>query len=119
MVATGLLALGSLRAPGRDAAMLHGFVGLDRPRVHEAMVSLVHLADPLPYLAVAAALIVWAMKRGLPRRAGAVAVVRVVTGTGRPALKPLPAQPRFETWLVDKQIGEASWPSGHATAAMT
>jgi membrane-associated phospholipid phosphatase len=119
LVATGLLALGSARAHVRDAAMLHGFVALDRPRVHEAMVALVHLADPLPYLAVGAVLIVWAVKRGLPRRAGAVAALLVVTGVCTQALKHLLAQPRFEGWLGVDQIGEASWPSGHSTAAMT
>src|SRR4051812_19179455 len=119
MVATGLLALGSSRAHLRDAAMLHGFMALDRPRVHDAMVALVHLADPLPYLAVGAALIVCAIKRGLPRRAGAVAALLVVTGACTQALKHLLAQPRFEAWLGVDQIGEASWPSGHSTAAMT
>src|SRR4051812_15226180 len=119
MVATGLLALGSSRAHLRDAAMLHGFVGLDRPRVHGAMVTLVHLADPVPYLAVGAALILWAVKRDLPRRAAAVAALLLGTGAGTQALKHLLAQPRFEAWLGVNQIGEASWPSGHATAAMT
>src|SRR4051812_43919157 len=119
MAATGLLALGSSRAHLRDAAMLHGFMALDRPRVHDAMVALVHLADPLPYLAVGAALILWAVKRGLPRRAGAVAALLVVTGACTQALKHLLAQPRFEAWLGVDQIGEASWPSGHSTAAMT
>jgi membrane-associated phospholipid phosphatase len=119
MAATGLLALGSSRAHLRDAAMLHGFVALDRPRVHDAMVALVHLADPLPYVVAGAALIGWALKRGLPQRAGAVAVLLVVTGACTQALKHLLAQPRFEAWLGTNQIGEASWPSGHSTAAMT
>ena len=47
----GALALGSDAVHARDAAMLHGFVGLDRPRVHGAVVALTHLADPLPYAA--------------------------------------------------------------------
>jgi membrane-associated phospholipid phosphatase len=119
MAATGLLALGSSRAHLRDAAMLHGFVGLDGPRVHAAMVALVHLADPLPYLLAGAALIWWAVKRGLARRAVAVGVLLVVTGACTQALKHLLAQPRFEAWLGVNQIGDASWPSGHATAAMT
>src|SRR3954471_14895862 len=119
MAATGLLALGSSRAHLRDAAMLHGFVGLDGPRVHTAMVALVHLVDPLPYLLAGAPLIFWAVKRGLPRRAVAVASLLVVTGACTQALKHLLAQPRFEAWLGVNQIGEASWPSGHATAAMT
>src|SRR3954463_9222261 len=119
MAATGLLALGSSRAHLRDAAMLHGFVGLDGPRVHPAMGALGHLVDPLPYLLAGAALIFWAVKRGLPRRAVAVASLLVVTGACTQALKHLLAEPRFEAWLGVNQIGEASWPSGHATAAMT
>jgi membrane-associated phospholipid phosphatase len=119
MVATGLLALASPGAHERDAAMLHGFVALDRPRVHGAVVLLAHLADPLPYLLVGAALIAWAFLRGLVWRAGCVAALLVVTGASTQALKHLLAEPRFEAWLGVHQIGEASWPSGHSTAAMT
>src|SRR3954451_12251831 len=67
MVATGLSALRASRAHVREAGMLPGFVALDRPRVHEAMVALVHLAAPLPGLAGGAALSLWAVKGGLPR----------------------------------------------------
>ena len=119
MAATGLLALASPGAHERDAAMLHGFMTLDRPRVHGVMVLVAHLADPLPYLLVGAALIVWALHRGLRWRAGAVATLLVVTGASTQALKHLLAQPRFEAWLGSDQVGEASWPSGHSTAAMT
>src|SRR5204863_3674731 len=34
-------------------------------------------------------------------------------------LKPLLAHPRTAEWLGDSQVAAASWPSGHATAAMT
>jgi hypothetical protein len=33
-------------------------------------------------------------------------------------LKPLLAEPRIVAWLGGDQIGPASWPSGHSTAAM-
>jgi membrane-associated phospholipid phosphatase len=119
MALTGVLALASPGVHERDAAMLHGFVALDRPRVHGAVVVLAHLADPLPYLVVGAALAGWALLRGLPWRAGAVAALLMVTGASTQALKHLLARPRVEGWLGAHQVGEASWPSGHSTAAMT
>src|SRR3954447_3893188 len=119
MVVVGLLALDSPGAHERDAAMLHGFVALDRPRVHDSVVVLAHLADPLPYLLVGFALIVVAVARGLRWRAGAVAILLVATGVSTQAVKHLLAQGRFETWLGVHQVGAASWPSGHSTAAMT
>jgi membrane-associated phospholipid phosphatase len=119
MALTGVLALASPGAHERDAAMLHGFVALDRPRVHDAIFLLAHLADPVPYLAVGAALIGWALLRGLRWRAGSVAALLVLTGASTQALKHLLAHARFEAWLGVQQIGPASWPSGHSTAAMT
>jgi membrane-associated phospholipid phosphatase len=119
MAVVGLLALDSPGAHERDAAMLHGFVALDRPRVHDSVVLLAHLADPAPYLAVGVALIGIALWRRLPWRAGAVAALLVATGASTQLVKHLLAQPRFEGWLGAHQVGAAAWPSGHSTAAMT
>jgi membrane-associated phospholipid phosphatase len=115
---TGVLALTSPAAHERDAAMLHGFVALDRPGVHALMELISHLADPVPYAVAGLALIVVAVRRGRPARAGAVAALLVLTGATTQLLKQALAQPRIEAWLVD-QVGDAAWPSGHATAAMT
>jgi membrane-associated phospholipid phosphatase len=49
----------------------------------------------------------------------AVPVLLVGTGVTTQVLKQLTAQPRMLDWLGSNQIGDASWPSGHATAAMT
>jgi membrane-associated phospholipid phosphatase len=119
MAVVALLALDSPGAHERDAAMLHGFVALDRPRVHGSVVVLAHLADPVPYLLVGLALVVVAVARGMVWRAGAVAALLVVTGASTQAVKHLLAQQRFETWLGIHQVGAAAWPSGHSTAAMT
>src|SRR4051794_22032430 len=119
MALTGLVALGSSRAHVRDAAMLHGFVALDRPRLHGGIVALAGLADPAPYLLLGVVLIGSALLRGLPWRAGAVAVLLVATGASTQALKHLLPRPRFEAWLGADQVGPMSWPSGHSTAAMT
>jgi membrane-associated phospholipid phosphatase len=116
---TGLLALASPGAHERDAAMLHGFVALDRPGVHGLMVLLARLADPVPYALGGLALVVAALAQRRRARAGAVAALLVLTGATTQVLKHVLAQPRFEAWLGADQIGDAAWPSGHATAAMT
>ena len=116
---TGALALGSVAVPERDAAMLHGFVGLDRPQVHDAFVRLTQLVDPGSYAALGLLLALVALARGLPWRAGTVLALLVVTGACTQTFKHLLAQPRLEPWLGGHQIGDASWPSGHSTAAMT
>jgi membrane-associated phospholipid phosphatase len=116
---TGLLALASPGAHERDAAMLHGFVALDRPRVHHAVDVMAHLADPLPYAAAGLVLVLVALARRLPWRAGMVVVLLGATGATAQIIKHLLAQPRFEVWLGNDQVGPAAWPSGHSTAAMT
>jgi membrane-associated phospholipid phosphatase len=116
---TGVLALAVPAAHERDAAVLHGFVALDGPRVHDLVRMVAGLADPPVYAAFGLAIVAVALGRGLGARAVAVVALLTVTGVCSQALKQLLAQPRFEAWLGSEQIGEASWPSGHATAAMT
>jgi membrane-associated phospholipid phosphatase len=115
---TGVLALASPGVHERDAAMLHGFIAFDRPRVHGAVDALAHLADPLPYAAIGLALVAVALAQRLAWRAGAVVALLAVTGASTQLVKHLVAQPRFEAWLGGDQVGAAAWPSGHATAAM-
>jgi membrane-associated phospholipid phosphatase len=116
---TGVLALASPGAHERDAAMLHGFIALDRPSVHGAVHLIAHLADPLPYAAMGLALVLVALARRRVWRAGAVVALLAVTGASTQIVKQVTAQPRFEAWLGHDQVGAASWPSGHSTAAMT
>ena len=119
LVVVARLALGVSAVHERDAAMLHGFMGLDRPRVHDAIVLLAHLADPAPYALAGLAAAGVALLRGLRWRAGAVLFLLAVTGASTQIVKHLLAQPRFEAWLGAEQVGDAAWPSGHSTAAMT
>jgi membrane-associated phospholipid phosphatase len=61
-----------------------------------------------------------ALWRRRPHRALAVAIVLVATGATTHVLKHLLAEPRLADWLgFYGQIEDASWPSGHSTAAMT
>jgi membrane-associated phospholipid phosphatase len=114
-----LLALGSPGAHDSDAALLHAFVGLDRPHVSGRVNLVARLTDPVPYALAGLALTGVALRRGRRWRAAAVVALLVATGATTQAAKHLLAHPRFEAWLGSQQIGDSAWPSGHATAAMT
>jgi membrane-associated phospholipid phosphatase len=118
LVVTGVLALAVPGAHERDAAMLHGFLGLDRPGVHRAIWIVAHLCDTLPYACAGLLCIGVALGRRRGWRALAVACLLAVTGVTTQLLKHALAQPRLEHWLPE-QVATNSWPSGHSTAAMT
>jgi membrane-associated phospholipid phosphatase len=103
---------------GRDAASLQGFVDLNRPRITTLLSHVAHLADPAPYGLIGLALVVMALVRRRGRVAAAIAVVLIGSAVMTEALKPLLSHPRPQEWLGKGQIAAASWPSGHATAAM-
>jgi membrane-associated phospholipid phosphatase len=103
---------------GRDAATLQGFVDLNRPRVTTLLSDVAHLADPAPYGLIGLALVVIALVRRRGRVALAIVVVLICSAVMTEALKPLLSHPRPQEWLGKGQIAAASWPSGHATAAM-
>jgi membrane-associated phospholipid phosphatase len=118
LVVAGVLALAVPGAHERDAAMLHGFLGLDRPSVHRAIWFVAHLCDTLPYACAGLLCIALALARRRGWRALAVACLLAVTGVTTQLLKHALAQPRLEHWLPE-QVATNSWPSGHSTAAMT
>lgn len=103
----------------RDSATLQGFTALNRPRLTPLLDHIAALADPVPYAAIGLALVVLALLRRRGRTAAAILLLLVVTGFTTESLKLLLAHPRPEEWLGAGQIAAASWPSGHATAAMT
>ena len=115
----GWLALDVPAAQDRDVAILHGFTGLDRPSVDGGLELVGRVVDPLPYALGGLACIAVAIARGRRWRAVAVGSVLVASGLTAQALKHLFAEQRFAPWLGYGQIDAASWPSGHATAAMT
>jgi membrane-associated phospholipid phosphatase len=115
---TGLLAYLVPIAADRDLATLNGFLGLNRPRLEPIFYDIAGLADPAPYAVTGLALALWALARRRRRVAVAIPVVLVASGATTQVLKHVTAAPRFDGWL-DAHIADASWPSGHATAAMT
>lgn len=101
----------------KDWVLLHDFTLLSGPRVERYGGFLLHLLDPLEFIIWGIALVTYALGRGRPRIALAVALVMVLAPYTAETLKPLLAlaHPR----LGQPHIGPGSWPSGHMTAAAT
>jgi membrane-associated phospholipid phosphatase len=102
-----------------DASILNGFAGLGvRPHVSSLALFVAQLCDPNPYVYFCAVPILLAVLR---RRAWiALAIVAILLGANvtTELLKPLLAAPRGQELAVQGP-STASWPSGHATAAMS
>jgi membrane-associated phospholipid phosphatase len=101
----------------RDAVLLDDFTKLGRPRVDTFANHMLHLLDPLLYTVWALSIVAVALLRRRPRVALAVAVVVPAAIGIAELLKPLLAHPHDRVGY--QWVGPASWPSGHATAAMT
>lgn len=101
----------------KDAVALHDFTELSRPRLDLIANGLLGLLDPLRYTLWGVALMSVALSRSRPRVALAVVVVMALAPLTSEALKPLLAHSHARIgWNV---IVDASWPSGHSTAAMS
>jgi membrane-associated phospholipid phosphatase len=102
-----------------DQATFIGFLGLSRPRVDGIANFVAHICNPQPYeyLAVVPPLI--ALLRRRFNVAVAASALLIGANVTTQLLKPLLAQPRAD-WLLGgwTKVAAASWPSGHATAAM-
>ena len=119
LAVTGVLTYFVGLARFRDAAALQGFTALNRPRLTPLIAQVAQLADPLPYAIIGFSLAGVALVRRRPRVAGTIVALLFLTGLTTMTLKPLLASPRYDNWLGSGEIAAASWPSGHATAAMT
>jgi membrane-associated phospholipid phosphatase len=100
-----------------DAAVLNGFVGLGQPRLNRVTNAIADLCDPQPYVFLAAIPVLVAFLRGRPRVAITLAVILLCANETTELLKPLLGGPRDP--VVGVTLSDASWPSGHATAAMS
>jgi membrane-associated phospholipid phosphatase len=119
---TAVLALAVPAAHEHDAALLQSFMAFERTRVYDPLLFVVGLGDPLPYALAGLGLVVVALAQRRTWRAVAVAALLTVTGASTQVLKYALATPRFDAFLEELdngQIGDAAFPSGHATAAMT
>lgn len=105
-----------------DQMIFRGFGGLrDRPHVGAAANAIAHLCNPNPYVYLAAIPIVVALLRRRVPVALTVGGIILGANVTTELLKPLLAEPRAHALLVGKFLppDAASWPSGHATAAMS
>jgi membrane-associated phospholipid phosphatase len=99
-----------------DADSAAGFVAAAPTDLGVLTSRMARLGDPGPYLLMGLALVAVALLRGRVARAGAVAVLLLVTGLTTQVLKASLGHPRAGDILG---VDMGSWPSGHATAAMT
>jgi membrane-associated phospholipid phosphatase len=103
-----------------DRAILRGFADLQgRPHVDRLAHFIARLCDPDPYVYLCVVPVVVAVAR---RRLWlALAIVTILLGANvtTELLKPLLAQPHPSDLLGGSAPSSASWPSGHATAAMS
>lgn len=104
-----------------DQSILQGFSDIGQRNGIKPVANFVaNLCSPEPYLYFAWIPMLVAVLRGRPRVALAIAVILLGANLTTHLLKPLLAEPRPAGLLHGiAQIGAASWPSGHATAAMS
>jgi len=103
-----------------DQSIFSGFYGLTGHGPIDTIAwHFAKLCDPRPYLVLAAIPIAVALARSRRRVALAVAAILVDANLTTEVLKPLLAEPRATSLLGFTPVGSASWPSGHATAAMS
>lgn len=101
----------------KDAVALYDFTRLNRPLVEVPANALLDLLYPPFYATWGIVLVVLALRRRLPWVALAVAIVLPLAPFTAELLKPLLAHHHDQ--IGPKYIANASWPSGHATAALT
>jgi membrane-associated phospholipid phosphatase len=104
-----------------DQSVFRGFADLNQHPQLSALASFVAgLCNPQPFVYLAAIPVAVALLRGRPRLAIAIAAILLGANVTTELLKPLLAHPRA-AWLLGGRppVGAASWPSGHATAAMS
>jgi membrane-associated phospholipid phosphatase len=100
-----------------DLSIFKGFTGLQRPRVNGLAGFIRDLGNPGPFIVLGAAFVAVALARRRPRVALATGVFLIGANvTTEAVLKPLLSAPRL---IGSVPIPQGSYPSGHATAAMS
>jgi membrane-associated phospholipid phosphatase len=100
-----------------DLSILRGFADLTRPRLDRVTTFIAELCDPHRFVLLAAVPVIVALIRRRPRVALMLVAVLLCANETTQLLKPLLAAPRLPgPWGLSYN---ASWPSGHATAAMS
>lgn len=117
LATTGAVALLSPYARAHDTATLSGFTVLSHTRAATFADAVARLVDPPGYIVLLLLLGATALARGRPRVALAVPAMMLLAVGSAELLKPLVDASR-SIHLAASNVGDGSWPSGHATAAM-
>jgi membrane-associated phospholipid phosphatase len=103
-----------------DVSILNGFTGLDRGHLTALALFIARLCDPKPYVYLAIVPVLVALLRRRPGVALTLIAIMIGANASTELLKPLLAHARPAPAPVGvTPVGLASWPSGHATAAMS
>jgi membrane-associated phospholipid phosphatase len=102
-----------------DQAAFEGFIQLQSTAAAPVASAVAALCNPYPYAVLAAVVIAVALAVHGGRRALVVTAILAAANLVTQWLKPALAAPRMDGPLPSgEQVVAASWPSGHATAAM-
>ena len=118
-IAVWFAALGVPRGRALDGDAMQSFSGVARPPLQPSIDGVAHLADPVPLLLGAILLVGVALMRRRPLMALLVPVILVAANVTTQFLKPVLADQRVIDLAGVEMIYPGSWPSGHATAAMS
>jgi membrane-associated phospholipid phosphatase len=102
-----------------DRSLYRGFGELGtRPPISSLANSIAELCDPKPYVFLGAVAVLVAVARRRPLLAVAIGLILLGANETTQLLKPLLVHPRAASLFGDPGPA-SSWPSGHATAAMS
>ncbi|MGI8573270.1 MAG: phosphatase PAP2 family protein [Solirubrobacteraceae bacterium] len=121
LMLTWLLAFQVAVFRNADQSIFSGFFQLhSRGHVWAIANVIAHACDPQPFIVLVAIIAVVALLRRRPRAAVAIGAIAIGANITTQLLKPLLAEPRAANLLGGvSPLLDASWPSGHATAAMS
>jgi membrane-associated phospholipid phosphatase len=120
LVLVWLLAFHTAIGTHADQAIFIGFGGLQRHHVNAIASFVATLCDPAPFVIIGTCLVALALARRRPRSALAITVLLIGANVTTQLLKVALAHPRAHSLIGSHiTVSPASWPSGHATAAMS
>jgi len=121
-VAAGAVWLAAFVLPGGsglDGRAMQAFAGIAGPPLTPSIEGIARLADPWPFAIAAAAIVALALLRGRWPMAVAVPAILLAANVTTQLLKPALADARVVDLQGVATAYPGSWPSGHATAAMS
>jgi membrane-associated phospholipid phosphatase len=103
-----------------DQSIYKGFIDLERGRIPWIASHIARLCNPKEYICLAVIPVAVALLRRRRRLALTVAAILISAPLFTELIKPLLAQTRPHSLFgIYQPVGPVSWPSGHATAAMS